>query len=325
MAQIAPHVGIDVSKHRLDCAVFPDGPGFAVDNTPDGWAELARRCAALQAVTVGLEASGGFEQGPAFALQQQGFTVRLLNAFRVRSFAKALGQLAKNDSIDAALIARFVACVPGRPLDPRNATRQTLRTLVQARQQWTEQLVMLGNQAKLGNPAKAGSDPLLHRLRSRQIAALRADIRLVERRLAEIVAAEAGLARRHALLSSVPGVGPVLACTLLAEMPELGCVDRGKIGALAGVVPYDFDSGTRRGQRCIWGGRAGVRTVLYMAALVASRHNPVLKAFRQRLDAAGKPPKVALVAVMRKLLTILNAMLRDGRTWTPALAATRPV
>lgn len=314
MAQIAPHVGIDVSKDRLHGAVFPDGTRFAVDNTPDGWAELGRRCAEAQAVAIGLEASGGFEQGAAHALQALGFSVRLLNAFQVRNFAKALGRLAKNDTIDADVIARFVATVPGRPLDRRSAAREKLSAVVKVRQQLTEQLVTLGNQAQ------GCSDPMLRRLRTRQIAGLRADIRLLERRLAEIVAADADMARRYALLCSVPGVGPVLAVTVLAGLPELGAIDRCQIGALVGVVPYDFDSGKMKGKRCIWGGRTGVRNVLYMAALVASRHDPVLRAFRQRLDAAGKPPKVALVAVMRKLLTILNAMLRDARQWSPAAA-----
>ena len=314
MAQIAPHVGIDVCKDRLDVAVFPDGTRFAVNNTPDGWAELVRRCAEIQPVAIGLEASGGFEQGAAHALQANRFTVRLLNAFQVRSFAKALGRLAKNDTIDADVIARFVATVPGRPLQPCSPQRQKLGAVVKVRQQLTEQLVTLGNQLR------GWDDPMLRRLGKRQIAALRAAIRLLERRLAEIVAEHPDLARRYALLGSVPGVGPVLAFTILAELPELGAIDRRKIGALVGVVPYDFDSGRMHAKRCISGGRTGVRNVLYMAALVASRHNPILKAFRQRLDAAGKPPKVALVAVMRKLLTILNAMLRDERGWTPAAA-----
>ena len=314
MAQFAPCVGIDVSKARLDVAIFPDGTGFAVDNTPAGWAELGRRCADLAVATIGLEASGGYEQGVARALQEQGFTVRLLNALRVRRFAEALGKLAKNDSIDADVIARFVATVPGRPFERPGPARDTLRAVLTARQQRSDQLVLVGNQAQ-GAP-----EPLLARLAKRQIASLRADIRLLEARMAEIVQANPDLARRYRLLCSVPGVGPVLAFTLLAELPELGAIDRHKIAALVGVVPYDFDSGTMKGKRAIWGGRAAVRRVLSMAALVASRHNPDLKALRERLAAAGKPPKAALVGVMRKLITILNAMLRDGREWKSAQA-----
>jgi transposase len=315
MAQIAPHVGIDVSKHRLDVAVHPEGGRFVVDNTPSGWAELAAQCREVQAVAIGLEASGGFEQGVAEALLEAGFTVRLLNAFRVRNFAKALGRLAKNDTIDAAVIARFVATVPGRPLARRSATRKSLCALVTARQQLADQLVMAANQARdLG-------DRWLCQLAERRIKALRADIRLIEQRLARLVAGDAALARRAALLRSVPGVGPVVAWTLLAELPELGEIDRRRIGALVGVVPYDFDSGKLKGKRCIWGGRSSVRRVLYMAALVGSVRNPLLRAFRQRLEAAGKPPKLALVAVMRKLLTVLNAMLRDDCPWRQAEAA----
>jgi transposase len=314
MAQISPCVGIDVSKARLDVAVFPDATSFAVDNTPAGWAELAARCTGLSVVTIGLEASGGFEQGIAHALQDRGFTVRLLNPFRVRSFAKALGKLAKNDQIDAAVIARFVATMPGRALPPRSTTRQRLAAVLTMRQQLIERLVMVRNQAR------GLADPLLCRLSKRHITGLLADIRLLDRRLAAIVAGDAELTRQYRLLRSAPGVGPVLALTVLAELPELGTIDRWKIAALVGVVPYDFDSGTMKGKRCIWGGRTAVRNVLYMAALVASRCNPQLKAFREQLAHAGKPAKVALVAVMRKLLTMLNAMLRDGREWQPTSA-----
>ena len=314
MAQISPHVGIDVSKDRLDVAVYPDGGGFAVENTPAGWAELARRCGELQAISIGLEASGGFEQGVACALQDKGLSVRLLNAWQVRHFARAIGRLAKNDRIDAAVIAQFIATVSGRPLARRSAAQKSLSALVIARQQLTAELVMVGNQAR------TTTDAFLVRLFRRRLTALRTEMRLIERQLAEVVASDAELARCDALLRSVPGVGPVLAWTVLAGLPELGQIDRRKIGALVGVVPYDFDSGKMKGQRCIWGGRSAVRTALYMAALVASRHNPVLKAFRQRLDAAGKPPKVALVAVMRKLLTMLNAILRDGQPWRQAAA-----
>jgi transposase len=314
MAQFASCVGIDVSKARLDVAVFPDGIGFAVDNTPAGWAELARRCTELRVATIGIEASGGFEQGVARALHERGFAVRLLNALRVRRFAEAIGRLAKNDTIDAEVIARFVASVPGRPFERPGAARDSLRAALTMRRQLSDQLVMVRNQAQ------GVADPLLCRLSRRHIAALQADIRLIERRLEEIVRADAEMARHYDLLCSVPGVGPVLGFTLLAELPELGRIDRHKIAALAGVVPYDFDSGKMKGKRCIWGGRAGVRGVLYMAAMVASRCNPAIKALRERLAAAGKPPKVALVAVMRKLITILNAILRDGTPWQPAHA-----
>ena len=227
-------------------------------------------------MTIGLEASGGFEQGVAYALQDRGFNVRLLNAFRVRSFADALGKLAKNDKIDAEVIARFVATVPGRPLPPRSATRQGLGAVLTMRQQLTERLVMVRNQAR------GLTDPLLCRLSKRHVAGLLADIRLIDCRLAAIVAGDAELTRRYTLLCSVPGVGPVLAFTVLAELPELGTIDRWKIAALVGVVPYDFDSGTMKGKRCIWGGRTAVRNVTLYG-----------RAGRQPLQSAAQGPAPA--------------------------------
>ncbi|MGH7066723.1 MAG: IS110 family transposase [Acetobacteraceae bacterium] len=312
MAQISPHVGIDVSKDRLDVSVFPGEVAISVANNEAGWRELGEWCLELSVVTAGLEASGGFEQGVARALQQRGLTVRLLNAFQVRSFAKAIGRLAKNDALDAAVIARFVATVPGRPLARRNPELEHLGAVLGLRCQLVERLVAATHQAS------GVADPMLGRMCRRQLRGLKADIVLLDRRLAAIVAADPGLAKRYRLLCSVPGVGPVLAHTLLAWLPELGTIGRKQIAALVGVVPYDFDSGKMKGKRCIWGGRSELRRVLYMAALTASRHNPLLRAFRQRLDGAGKPPKVALVAVMRKLLVTLNAMLRDGEEWRPA-------
>ena len=310
MAQIPAHVGIDVSKDRLDVSIYPDNTRFAVPNTPQGWAELARRCKDAGAACVGLEASGGYEQDVAHALREAGLVVRLLNAHRVRHFARALGRLAKNDRADAAVIAHYTAVVPGRPLTKRPAAEATLAQVLALRQ------TLVLRQVDASNSARSLRDADLKRMAARQAKHLAADLLLLDRKLAACVSKDPDLKRRHDLLTSAPGVGPVLACTLLAEMPELGRTDRREAGALAGVVPYDHDSGKMRGKRCIWGGRAGVRQKLYMAALVASKHNPALKAMRQRLDARGKPPKVALVAVMRKLLTILNAILRTGTPWT---------
>jgi transposase len=315
MAQTSPHVGIDVSKATLDVALYPESDRFCVDNTPEGWAELARRCGQIGAVRLGMEASGGYEHGVMHALQERGFSVHLLNAKRVRDFAKALGRLAKNDRIDAAVIAQFVAQIRTRPLPPRDHDRERLVATLRARRQFTEQLVALRHQAN------GRADPLLARLGKTIAASLQAAIRAIDARMAEIVRANPVMARRHQVLCSAPGVGPVLACTLIAELPELGAISRKRIGALVGVVPYDFDSGSMKGRRCIWGGRNAVRDVLYMAALVACRHNARMREARANLDARGKPPKVALVAIMRKLLTTLNAMLRDGTPWNQPTAA----
>lgn len=310
MAQIPARVGIDVSKDRLDVSIYPDATSFAVPNDPQGWAELARRCKEAEAQCVGLEASGGFEQDVACHLREQGLTVRLLNAHRVRHFARALGRLAKNDRADAAVIAHFTATIPGRPLTKRPPAEATLAQVLALRQ------TLVSRQVDANNQARHLRDPDLKRMAARQAKHLAADLLLLDHKLAACVQQDPDLKRRYDLLTSAPGVGPVLAYTLLAEMPELGHTDRREAGALAGVVPYDHDSGKMRGKRCIWGGREAVRSKLYMAALVASRHNPALKAMRARLNARGKPPKVALVAVMRKLLTILNAILRTSTPWT---------
>ena len=314
MAQIPAHVGIDVSKDRLDVSIYPDGTGFAVPNDPQSWAELAQRCTEADAAGIGLEASGGYEQDMACHLREAGFTVRLLNAHRVRHFARALGRCAKNDRADAAMIAHYTAVVPGRLLKKRPAAEATLAQVLALRQTLVERQVDANNQAR---PLR---DPDLKRMAARQAERLAADLLLLDHKLAACINVDPDLKRRYDLFTSAPCVGPVLAYTLLAELPELGHTDRREAGALAGVVPYDHDSGTMRGKRCIWGGRAGVRQKPYMAALVASKHNPALRAMRARLKARGKPPKVALVALMRKLLTILNAILRIGTPWTDKTA-----
>lgn len=314
MAQIPTHVGVDVSKDRLDVAFYPDATGFAVPNDPQGWAELARRCKEADAACVGLEASGGFEQGVACHLRDKGLAVRLLNAHRVRHFARALGRLAKNDRADAAVVAHFAAAVAGRPLKKRPPAEATLAQVLALRQ------TLVSRQVDANNAARHLRDADLKRMATRQARSLAADLRLLDRKLAACVGRDPDLKRRYDLLTSAPGVGPVLAYTLLAEMPELGHTSRREAGALAGVVPYDHDSGTMRGKRRIWGGRPAVRSKLYMAALVASKHNPALRAVRARLDARCKPPKVALVALMRHLLTILNAILRTGTPWTDKTA-----
>jgi len=313
MAQIVPGVGIDVSKARLDVAVYPDGIGFSVDNDEAGWRELCRRLHAIGARAIGIEASGGYEYGVIGALLDAALPVRSVNAWKLRQFAKALGLLAKNDRLDAQAIARFVATLPTRPVE-RDPQRAQLAELVTARRQAVDLRQVLSNQLEHLR------DGELRRMNTRRIRQLDADIARLDRRLVEAIAAAPALAGQYRLLCSIPGVGPVLAATLLAFLPELGRISNRAIGALVGVVPYDFDSGKMKGLRCIWGGRAAVRRVLFMAAQVAAMHNPILRAFKDRLRAAGKMPKVAIVAVMRKLLVILNAVLRDGREWQPAAA-----
>jgi transposase len=310
MAQDEVFVGIDVSKARLDVAVYPTGETFQVANDREGRAELVRRLGKLKPEAIGLEASGGYEREAIKALTKAGLPVRRLNPLRVRQFAQACGLLAKTDRIDALLIARFIATLPTREAE-RNEAVERLAELVTARRQICDEIVRASNQAE------QTTQPLLRRLARRRIDRLKGDLVVLDKALQAAVQADPELAGKDQLLQSVPGVGPVFSQTLLALMPELGRLTNRQAAALVGVAPYAFDSGVMRGQRHIFGGRKAVRDVAYMAALAAARHNPVLKAFRQRLIAAGKKPKVAIVALMRKMITILNAILRDRLPWAP--------
>jgi transposase len=312
MPQITGFVGIDVSKARLDVAVAGSDAPFQVANDERGLAELVERLSGGGVAAVGLEATGGYERAAVAALAAAGLSVRRINPYRLRRFAQAAGVAAKNDPIDAAMIARFVATLPTIEVRPDPA-RERLAELVGARRG------LAGEAVRLANQAAHVRDPALKRLLARRLRRAKADMLLVDRCLAEAVAADddqAGTVRR---LRSVPGVGPVLASTLVALLPELGQLSNRQIAALVGVAPYDRDSGTHRGKRAIAGGRAAVRHVLYMAALAATRANPAIKAAYQRLVARGKAHKVALVACMRKLITTLNAICRDQSQWKPTM------
>ncbi len=313
MAQFAPKVGIDCSDARLDIHLHPLGIGFSVANDPEGWSELARRLEAVQAEIVAIEASGGCEREVCRFLLARRYSLRLVDPYRVRQFAKAAGKLAKNDRIDAEIIALFVATLPTRPM-VRHKHLERLAELVTARAQLLEQVTVAQNQAR------RREDSLLRRVDARRAKALQADIKLLDQCIAELVDADDDLKAKNAILRSMKGVGPVLAHTLLALLPELGQLTRKQIAALVGVAPFEDQSGKRQGVRYIQGGRPTIRAPLFMAALVAGVHNAVLSRFRGRLRTAGKKPKVAIVAVMRKMITTLNAMLRDGQKWNSATA-----
>jgi len=313
MAQLAPNVGIDVSKEWLDVAVYPGGEHVRVSNNAKGWRALVCRLTALQPRAIGIEASGGYERDVIGVLAEQELPVRSVNAWKLRQFAKAAGVLAKNDRLDARVIAWFVATLPCREVR-HNPARARLAELVTARRQ------VLEAKLQISNRLEHLRDPDLRRLQQRRIRQLDADERLISTRIAAAIAADAVMRERHKLMTSMRGVGPVLAATLLAGLPELGTLTHRQIAALVGVVPYDFDSGKMRGLRSIFGGRASVRRVLFMAAQAAAIWNPTLKAFKHRLMNKGKPPKVAIVAVMRKLIVTLNAMLRDNAPWQPKTA-----
>ena len=305
-------VGIDVSKRRLDIHSRPSGEGFTTDHDDDGAAALVERLAALAPTLVVLEATGGLEVGLAAALAAAGLPVAVVNPRRVRAFARATGRLAKTDRLDAETIARFAEAVrpPVRPL-PDEATRH-LGALVARRRQLLEMLVAERNR-------RHAADPALHEGIDAHLRWLEEALAGIERDLDTAVRESAAWRAKEELLRSVPGVGPVSARTLLAELPELGSLTRRQAAALVGVAPFNHDSGKMRGKRAVGGGRATLRACLYMAAVAAVRgSNPVIAGFYRRLRQAGKPAKLALTACVRKLVVTLNAMLRTGTAWKQA-------
>jgi transposase len=310
-------VGIDVAKARLDVAVRPDGAAWAAPNDEAGIDEVVARLRALAPTLVVLEATGGLEVPLAAALATAGLPVAVVNPRQVRDFAKAIGQLAKSDALDAQVLARFAEAIrpPVRPVP--DAQAQTLSALLARRRQVLAMSV--AEQQRLGTALPAVRPRI-----ERHVAWLREELADVDAELARAVRDSPVWRERDELLRSVPGVGPVLATTLLADLPELGRLDRKAIAALVGVAPLACESGLLRGRRVVWGGRARVRAALYMGTLVAVRHNPVIRPFYERLLAAGKPTKVALTACMHKLLTVLNAILRRREPWNPAPTPAQP-
>jgi len=302
-------VGIDVSKDRLDVHVVPSEEAFFVANDAAGVEKLAGRLTELSAALVALEATGGFETLAAAQLAAAGLPVAVVNPAQVRSYADALGNRAKTDPIDAAVIARFAAAsrIEAKPL-PDKQTR-LLADLVARRRQIIAMIV--AEEARL----KRAANRQLKKSIARLLTALRRELKSLDEGLDGQVRASPVWRIKEDLLSSVPGVGKAIARTLIAELPELGTLDRRQIASLAGLAPFTRQSGKWRGRSFIGGGRASVRAALFMGALVASRHNPVLKAFRDKLVAQGKPKIVAIIATARKLLTILNAIIRDQRPW----------
>jgi transposase len=305
-------IGIDVSKDHLDVAVRPDGEVFTVERNAAGVQQLADRLRTLSPDVVALEATGGFETVAAATLAAAGLPVVVVNPAQVRAFAKAIGQRAKTDPIDAAVIAHFAEATRPqvRPL-PDEATR-LLADLVTRRRQIVE---MIGAERQR---EKRMVVPHLRKSIARLVKALEKELASVNTDIDDAVRGSPVWREKENLLASVPGVGPIIARTLIAELPELGLLNRRQVAALAGLAPFTRQSGQWRGRSFIGGGRTVVRTALFMGAMVARRHNPVLKAFFDRLVAAGKPRMMALIAVARKLLTMLNAILRDRRPWQTA-------
>jgi transposase len=305
-------VGIDVSKAHLDVHVRPTGDSFRVNHDDAGFATLLERVRPLTPTVVVLEATGGYEMPLAATLAGAGLPVAIVNPRQIRHFARATGQLAKTDLLDARVIALFAEAIRPTPRLIPDEQAQALGEMIARRRQLVE---MLG--AEL-NRRRLLRDRRLHRHLDAHIAWLEEALRRLDHDLTTLIRSTPMWREADDLLRSVPGIGPVTACTLIADLPELGRLDRRRIAALVGLAPVARDSGTFRGRRIIFGGRGHVRRVLYMATLTAIKHNPTIRAFHHRLVAAGRPGKVALTAAMRKLLTILNAMLRDRRPWQPA-------
>jgi transposase len=301
--------GIDVSKDRLDVAVRPGGELFAVERNAAGLERLAVRLRELSVHLVALEATGGFETIAAASLAAAGLPVVVVNPAQIRAFAKAIGQRAKTDAIDAAVIARFAEATRPEPRPLPDAATRLLADLVARRRQIVE---MIGAERQR---EKRVMIPRLRKSIARLLKALEKELASLDGDIDDAVRGSPAWRAKEDLLASVPGVGPTIARTLIAELPELGQLGRKQIAALVGLAPFTRQSGQWRGRSFIGGGRTAVRTALFMGAMVAKRHNPVLRVFFDRLVAIGKPKMVALIAVARKLLTILNAILRDHRPW----------
>jgi transposase len=303
------YVGIDVSKETLDLAVHASEQQWRFANTDKGITEALTCLEELSPELVVMEATGGFEYPLAAALAVAGMPMVVINPRRVRDFARATGRLAKTDAIDARVLAHFAAAMHPESRRLPDTQEQELKAILTRRRQLIEMLTAERNR--------------LHSARSKAVKAnIQAHIAWLEKEMTHIdddlghsIRQSPVWQEKDDLLKSVPGVGPVLSTTLLADLPELGTLNRRRIAALVGVAPFNRDSGHFRGQRTIWGGRAVVRSALYMATLVATRHNPVIRDFYQHLLSAGKPKKLALTACMRKLLTILNALVKHQIPW----------
>jgi transposase len=301
-------VGIDVSKDRLDMAMRPGGQLQSVNNDVPGIRQLVSALGDASPELIVLEATGGLEMAAVSALLEAGLPVVVVNPRQVRDFAKAVGRLAKTDRIDAEVLAHFAEAVRPETRPLKDEQTQALAALLARRRQLIEMLTAEKNRLSI-------SPKFVRKDIRRHITWLETRLALIDTDLNGAIKDSPAWREKDDLLRSVPGVGPVLATSIICGLPELGALSRRQIAALVGVAPLNRDSGRFRGGRVVWGGRAYLRSVLYMAATSATRCNPVIRDFYRRLIAAGKKPKVALIACMRKLLTILNAMMKSGKPW----------
>jgi len=301
-------VGIDVGKDVLFVAVRPFGENLEIPNREDGIADLVKRLRFLEPVLVVMEATAGYETPVAVAIYRAGIPVVVSNPRLVRSFARATGRLAKTDKIDAGVIAHFAELIRPEPRRLADPDEERLGQLVKRRKQLLRMIVMEKNRVAKG-PFEMRKDVQRH------LDWLAKELERIDQTLNDFIQSSPLWSAKNELLQSVPGIGKVGAQAIMSDLPELGKLNRKQVAALVGVAPMNRDSGSYKGRRSIWGGRANIRTILYMVAVVASRCNPVIREFYKRLCDAGKPKKVALTACIRRLLAILNAMMRNGTRW----------
>lgn len=306
------YIGIDISKRNMDVCVRSTGEVFRVTNDVSGFKALKKNILFYKGALIAMEATGGYESEVVFFLQKIGFAVAVINPRQVRNFGKAVGKLAKTDRIDAGIIAHFAEAIKPEPKKVASQEEKGLSEAQQRRRQLVDMMTMEKNRL-----AKAKGSMNKYILKTLKF--LEKQLVEIEKELAQQISKNADWVAQKKLLCSVKGVGEVTATALIAGLPELGKVTHKEIAALVGVAPLNKDSGNYQGKRCIWGGRAEIRTSLYMATLVAVKFNPPLKRFYEKLSLKGKKKKIALVACMRKLLTILNAMIKNGTPWEPKL------
>lgn len=311
-------VGIDISKDFLDIATFPEDSSWRISNTATGIGKLLKKLMKMDFEQVVFEATGGYEKLLMDALSQAQIIFSRVNPCRPRGFAKATGRLAKTDQIDAYILAHFAEAVRPEPTIMPQTQTMAFRALVSRRRQLEEMKTQERNRLKSTHTSEVNARIQEH------IGWLQNAINDTEQELDALLKAQDSVAELGRCVNSVPGVGRILTVTILAYLPELGKLNRKEIAKLVGVAPLNRDSGYRKGKRSTWGGRSEIRKVLYMAALVATRYNPVIRSFYMRLQDAGKCKKLALVACMRKLLVILNAMAKSGKHWTPEMAMPKP-
>jgi transposase len=310
-AMAAVYVGIDVCKERLDVYLHPLGERLTVANDAGGWRRLRRRLGGLPVVLAVMEATSKYHRGIHRRLHAAAIPAAVVNPLRARLFAEAAGRLGKTDSIDARMLALMAEQLAPRPTAPLSPEAEALQELARAR------VAALAERVAIGQRRDVTANAFLRRELAARHASLERHIARLETEIDRIIAVDPDLARRKAVLLSIPGIGPVTAVTLIAGLGELGSLSDKQVASIAGLAPHPRDSGERQGQRRTGGGRSRLRSSLYMAALAAIRTNLDLKAFHQRLRDNGKPPKVAITAVMRKLLVLANSLVAQNRTWTP--------